>query len=150
PVSSPSPAWIGSAGSYTNSFTGTVWSGTIDELAIYTNALSASAILAHYSMLVYGTNTAPVVLSAPSAVTIFIGAANKTAAFSVPAEGTLPLSYQWQSNGIPIQGATSPTLVIPNTTASSSANYSVTVINPVGTNTVSATLAVISPSGYSA
>ena len=150
PTASPSPAWIGCAGSYTNSFNGQVWSGTIDEVAIYTNALSASAIEAHYAMFVYGTNTPPVVLSAPSAVTIFSGAANRTATFSVTAEGTLPLSYQWQSNSVPIQGATSTTLVLSNSVPSYSATYSVVVSNLVGTTNVAATLSVATPSGYAA
>ena len=149
-VSSPSPAWLGGAGSSTNSFNGQVWSGTIDEVAIYTNALPASTIEAHYAMFTYGTNTPPVVLSAPSAVTVFAGAGNRTATFSVTAEGTLPLSYQWQSNGIPIQGATSPSLTISNVTASSAATYSVAVSNPVSSTNVSATLAFISPTGYPA
>jgi hypothetical protein len=150
PSASPSPAWIGCAGSYTNSFNGPVWSGTIDEVAIYTNALAANTILSHYAMFVYGTNTSPVIVSAPSSVTLFTGAANRTATFSVTAEGTLPLSYQWQSNGVPIQGATSAKLVIPNTGPSSSASYSVVVSNPVGQTNVSATLSVVSPSGYAA
>ena len=149
-ISTASPAWIGSAGSHTNSFTGEVWSGTIDELAIYTNGLSANTIEAHYAMFAYGTNTRPVILSAPSAVTLFAGAANRTATFSVTAEGTLPLSYQWQSNNVPITGATTPSLTINNASPSSSATYSVVVSNPVGSTNVSATLAVVSPSGYAA
>ena len=148
PSSLGSPVWIGDAGSYTNSFTGTVWSGTIDELAIYTNALSDATINAHYAMFAYGTNTAPVVLSPPSSVVIFAGAANNSATFSVNAEGTLPLSYQWKSNGVPIAGAITPSLSLSNIVASYSATYSVSVRNPVGTNTVSATLAVVTPSGY--
>lgn len=148
--SSGSPAWIGNAGSYTNSFTGTVWSGTVDELAIYTNALSAATINAHYAMLVYGTNTAPVILSAPSPVTLFAGAANNTATFSVDAEGTLPLSYQWKSNGVAIAGATTTSLSISNIVASYSATYSVTVSNPVNVTSASAALAVVTPVGYAA
>jgi hypothetical protein len=150
PSSSTSPVWIGNAGSYSNAFTGTIWSGTIDELAIYTNNLSTSTINAHYAMFVYGTNTAPVVLSPPSSVTIFAGAANNTATFAVDAEGTLPLSYQWKSNGVPIAGATSPALTISNIIPSYSATYSVDVHNPVGTTNVPATLAVVTPSGYAA
>jgi hypothetical protein len=150
PSGSISPVWIGNAGSYTNAFNGTVWSGTIDELAIYTNNLSTGTINAHYAMLVYGTNTAPVVLSPPSSVTIFAGAANNNATFAVDAEGTLPLSYQWKSNGVPIAGATSPSLSLSNIVPSFSATYSVDVHNPVGTTNVPATLAVVTPSGYAA
>jgi hypothetical protein len=150
PSGSSSPSWIGNAGSYTNDFVGTVWSGTIDELAIYTNNLSAGTINAHYAMFAYGTNTAPVILSRPSSITIFAGAANNTATFAVDAEGTLPLSYQWKSNGVPISGATTPTLTISGVIPSFSATYSVDVHNPVGTTSASATLAVVTPSGYAA
>lgn len=150
PTGSTSPAWIGNAGSYTNTFTGTVWSGTIDELAIYTNNLPAATINAHYSMLVYGTNTAPVILSAPSPVIIFAGAANNNATFAVNAEGTLPLSYQWKSNGVAIAGATSASLSLSGITPSFSATYSVDVHNPVGTTSASAALSVVAPTGYAA
>lgn len=150
PVSSPSPAWVGNAGSFTNSFNGTAWSGTIDELAIYTNALSANSLQSHYAMFVYGTNSRPVILSPPSSVTLFAGAANRTATFSVTAEGTLPLGYQWQSNGVPIPGAITPSLTINNASPASSATYSVVVSNPVGNTNVAASLAVVSPGGYAA
>jgi hypothetical protein len=150
PMASSFPIWIGNAGSYTNSFTGTVWSGTIDELAVYTNALSSNTINAHYSMFVYGTNTAPIILSPPSSVIIFSGAAQNTATFAVDAEGTLPLSYQWKSNGVPIAGAVSPSLTLNNVVASYSATYSVDVHNPVNTASASATLSVVTPSGYAA
>jgi hypothetical protein len=101
-------------------------------------------------MFTYGTNTSPVILSAPSSVTIFAGAANNSATFSVDAEGTLPLSYQWKSNGVPIAGAASTSFSLSNIVASYSATYSVDVHNPVNTTTVSATLAVVTPTGYAA
>jgi hypothetical protein len=149
-AASTSPIWFGNAGSYTNAFNGTVWSGTIDELAVYTNALSAATINAHYAMFVYGTNSAPVILSAPSSVAIFVGAANNSATFSVDAEGTLPLTYQWKSNGVPILGATSTSLRLTNIVASYAATYSVDVHNPVTTTTAAATLSVVTPGGYAA
>jgi hypothetical protein len=37
----------------------------------------------------------------------------ESASFEVQANGTPPLSYQWRSNGIPISGATSPTVYVP-------------------------------------
>jgi hypothetical protein len=149
-IASSSPAWIGNMGSYTNSFTGPTWSGTIDELAIYTNALSAATVNADYAMFTYGTNTPPVVLSPPSPVTIFSGAALNSATFAVAAQGTLPLSYQWNSNNVAISGATNTSLSLSNLTISSSATYSVTVRNPVGTTNIAASLSVISPGGYPA
>ncbi len=119
-------------------------------MALYTNALSSNAVNAHYAMLTYGTNSSPVILAPPSPVTILAGASNSTATFTVNAEGTLPLAYQWKSNNVVISGATTPVLVISNATPSSSATYSVMVTNTVGFTNVSATLAVVTPTGYAA
>ena len=48
--------WIGSMGT---SFNANRWSGTIDELSLYSSALSANTIQTHYAQYYYGTNTAP-------------------------------------------------------------------------------------------
>jgi hypothetical protein len=40
-----------------------------------------------------------------------------------------PINYQWFFNGIPIQGATAPMLILSNVTSSSAGNYSVRVDN---------------------
>ena len=69
-----------------------------------------------------------------------------TAEFSVVANGTEPLSYQWQKNELDIPGATSPSFAIPETTISDNgSSYRVNVTNPAG-SVVSdaATLTVIS------
>jgi hypothetical protein len=43
--------------------------------------------------------------------------------------GSIPMSFQWRSNGVDIVDATNATLVLANPTASMTANYSVTVSN---------------------
>jgi hypothetical protein len=53
-------------------------------------------------------------------------------AFSVEAEGTAPLRYQWQRNRFDIPGATSATYVIARVTAASFASYRVIVSNDAG------------------
>ena len=124
--------WIGSAGGLTATTPG-AWSGTIDELAVYTSALSANTIAIHNSKFLYGTNTtAPTITGLPGTGTIAL-LAGGSANFTVQAAGTAPLSYQWTTNGIPIPGATSATLTLsPTTTAESSGTYGVTVSNPYG------------------
>jgi uncharacterized repeat protein (TIGR01451 family) len=59
---------------------------------------------------------------------------------SISAGGTLPLSYQWQLNGVDIDGATSSTLTITNAGAGQVGLYSVTARNAYGSATSSALL----------
>ncbi len=71
----------------------------------------------------------------------------QTATFSVAATSSTPVSYQWQfGNGIPISGATKPTLSLSNPSPTMAGDYSVVVTNPGG-SVVSdvATLTVLPP-----
>ena len=71
----------------------------------------------------------------------------------VTAGGSLPIHYQWLSNGVAIAGATSSALTLSNIAPSFATNYSVTVYNLLGTNTSSpATLTVVpeAPGSYAA
>ena len=68
--------------------------------------------------------------------------AGSSVAFSVVAQGTLPLSYQWQQDGADIEGATNTTVSLTN--VQSSASYSVIVPNAGGaTNSAIANLTVV-------
>ena len=55
------------------------------------------------------------------------------ARFTVAADGTTPLSYQWYFNGTPITWATGSSLTITNATPQSIGQYSVTITNNAGT-----------------
>jgi hypothetical protein len=70
--------------------------------------------------------------------------AGKSATFKVTANGTAPLSYQWQKNGSDIPEATSATYTTPPTTAADNgALFHVTITNTLGTTTsTDATLTV--------
>ena len=60
----------------------------------------------------------------------------QTAAFSVLASGTAPLTYQWRRNGVPVVGATAATLAMPTATAADhGARYSAVVTNSAGSAT---------------
>jgi glucose/arabinose dehydrogenase len=66
----------------------------------------------------------------PLSQTVAIGG---VATFSVSAQGSPPLSYQWQRNGTNIPGATSPTYSLPNVQPSDSGSrFRVRVSNPGG------------------
>ena len=74
-------------------------------------------------------------------------AAGHTAFFSVIATGTAPLSYQWQENGSPISGATSPTYTSPAAqTSDDGALFSVVVTNSVGSVASSPALLTVNAS----
>jgi poly(beta-D-mannuronate) lyase len=85
---------------------------------------------------------APSIDSQPSSQTIGVGA---NASFSVVADGTEPLSYQWYINGsTPLSGATNTSLIVSNAQPSDSGDYTVIVSNAYGTATSqTATLSVI-------
>lgn len=69
----------------------------------------------------------PVVTMSPQSV---IAAAQDDVTLRAIAAGVPPLSYQWRKDGVPIGGATSPSLSIPNIAAS--ANYDLVVTNLYG------------------
>lgn len=77
----------------------------------------------------------------PSSQTQYVGA---TASFSVTASGTPPFTYQWESNGAAMGGATNASLVLSNLTTSAAATYSCVVNNNIGSlASAGATLAVL-------
>ena len=74
----------------------------------------------------------------------------QSATFSVAANGTAPLSYQWRKNGTALSGATSASYTTPATTNSDNGEqFTVVVSNSAGSATSNAaTLAVNSVSTY--
>jgi hypothetical protein len=67
------------------------------------------------------------ILTQPMNDTVMVG---QTGQFSVTASGTAPLTYQWNKNGSPLQGATSSTYATPATVENDSGSvFTVTVSN---------------------
>ncbi|MEO8058177.1 MAG: immunoglobulin domain-containing protein [Burkholderiales bacterium] len=95
-----------------------------------------------------GAAIAPSITAQPASVSV---AAGSEASFSVTATGSDPLSYQWQKNGTPINGATAASYTTPATaTADNGAQFTVVVSNTVATVTSDvATLTVGVPVGVS-
>ncbi len=75
---------------------------------------------------------APTITSQPQSVRGVVGG---SATFSVAAEGTGALTYQWFRNGTAIEGATSPALTIDPITQADFGAYTVQVANAKGTRT---------------
>ena len=94
------------------------------------------------------TNTLPSITTHPGAQNVQEG---QTAVFNVVAAGTLPLSYQWQKNGVNITGATGTTYTTPATTqVDNGSAFRVNVSNAMGSVvSINATLTLIQPTPVS-
>jgi subtilisin-like proprotein convertase family protein len=89
------------------------------------------------------TNAPPSITGQPSGQTVAVGA---NASFTVTASGTAPLSYSWQFNGTPINGATTSSLTVNNAQYANAGNYNVIVTNSFGSATSAiAALTVTAP-----
>lgn len=119
------------------------FNGLIDEVAIYSRALSASEIWAIYSAGSAGKcGLPPVIVTPPQSQITVVGA---SVGFSVAAGGSPPLNYQWQFNGTNISGATGTFLALTNVELPQAGSYTVEVTNLFGAVTSSdAVLTVIS------
>ena len=86
---------------------------------------------------------APLIVSQPANLTVNPG---QDATFIVNAAGNQPLSFQWQRNGMDIQGATSASLTVPAVSATDNgAQFRVVVSNSFGT--VTSAVATLTVSG---
>lgn len=143
------PSGLG-AGTYTLAYTSgssgvfnstpTIISGSITAGATATVATTGGTVTLTILPPV-SSNTPPVTITGPQSQEAGLG---QTVQFGVFETGTLPLGYQWESNSVPISGATSTNLVLADITAASAAIYTVVVTNKYGTNEASATLTVVS------
>jgi hypothetical protein len=87
----------------------------------------------------------PTITMEPASQLVAVG---QTATFSVTANGTAPLAYQWQKNGTNIPGATGASYTTPPTTASDNGQtFHVVVTNSVGSVTSSAATLTVGSSG---
>ncbi|MCZ7640585.1 MAG: hypothetical protein M5U12_33720 [Verrucomicrobia bacterium] len=102
------------------------WIGALDEVAFYSEALSAAAIRAHYAAFVAGEP--PVITVQPVGRTYLVG---DTATLSVGAQG-VDLAYQWFKDGTPLSGATAATLTLVDLAPGNAGAYQVRVSNPSG------------------
>jgi hypothetical protein len=87
--------------------------GEYDEFRIYNRVLPAEQVQASYQT---GPNSLAVAVPVNFTIQPQPQSVNEfdTAVFTVAAEGAPPISYQWYRNGVLINGATSPQLVLTN------------------------------------
>jgi uncharacterized repeat protein (TIGR02543 family) len=74
-------------------------------------------------------NVPPAITTQPQGLTVNQGS---DAAFTVLANGTAPLAYQWYFGGLPIAGATGSQFTVTNAQPGVEGNYSVEVLNVAG------------------
>ena len=87
--------------------------------------------------------TPPAITLQPQSQSVPPGA---TATFTVSADGTAPLTYQWQKNGVEIGGATANTYTSPATAAGDNGSiFAVIVSNAAGQTVSSVATLTISP-----
>ncbi len=97
------------------------------SVLVTNRAGSASSVAA--TLTVNPTSIPPTLTTQPQSQTVIVGA-NVT--FSVAATGTQPLAYQWQKDGVLVQGAINAVLALSNVSTVESGDYSVTVSNSGG------------------
>jgi hypothetical protein len=85
----------------------------------------------------------PVIAAQPRSQAVAAGSA---VTFSVSATSALPMSYQWQRNGVAIPGATTAVLGLARATAAEAGSYTVTVSTSAGSVTSSAAVLTIGAS----
>ena len=121
-----------------------LFEGAIDEVAIFGHALSADEIQHLHDAGVTGKATAvPVaILQDPVGADTLEGS---TVTLSAIAQGSQPLTYQWQKGTQDIPGAVRSTLTLANTTAADSGTYKLVVTQGATKATSAAATVTIRP-----
>jgi hypothetical protein len=142
----------GSLLSYQWLFNGILISGATDSALTLTNVRPASA--GTYQVVVSNTGgetrSTVVTLSVDSVPTIVNQPASQAvvagfnATLSISIESSIPATYQWRKDGVPVSGATNATLVLNNVQSNTAGTYVVVVTNSLGSvSSASATITVI-------
>ncbi|MEP6664093.1 MAG: LamG-like jellyroll fold domain-containing protein, partial [Verrucomicrobiota bacterium] len=101
------------------------FTGIMDEVRIYNRPLVPSDVQELY--LAAGL-VAPSIVVQPQSISRFV---SENATFSVVADGTFPLFYQWKKDGANIPNATNSTLTITPLVLTNAGTYAVMVSNSV-------------------
>jgi hypothetical protein len=111
-------------------------------VVVVTNAFG-SATSAVVTVTVLGS--IPMITNQPTPLTTVIS--GHGASFAVTAGGWPTPVYQWQLNGANVNGATGPTLILPNAFPANGGSYTVVITNVFGSVTSSPALLTVTPLG---
>src|SRR5207244_12877629 len=110
------------------------FNGMIDEISLYSRALSQAEIQAILAAYRGKCPIGPGIRVQPVNQTVNRG---DTATFTVVATGTQPLSYRWYFNGSAIAAAIGVSLALTNVQTANAGNYLVVITNVAGAVTSS-------------
>ncbi|HEX4119812.1 MAG TPA: DUF2341 domain-containing protein [Verrucomicrobiae bacterium] len=120
---------------------GLFYDGSIAQVAVFTNALTAAQIQQVFS----AANVPPVIHREPTNSVTTVYAAGTNLTFQTTVSGSSPISYQWyMTNGSAVSDQTNASLIILNSTANDSGGYYLVATNLYG----AATSAVITLTIY--
>ncbi len=104
-----------------------------DGLYLVTVSNNAAAVTSQSARLTVNTPVvAPTITTQPKAKAVHTG---ESVSFTVAANGTGPITYQWFRENTLIQGMTSPTLILTNVQLNAAGNYTVKIQNSIATVT---------------
>ncbi|HVJ51622.1 MAG TPA: beta-1,3-glucanase family protein [Aliidongia sp.] len=103
-----------------------------------------TTVISATAQLTINAPVAPGIVTQPQSLSVL---ANQPATFTVVANGSQPISYQWQKNGISIAGANGASFTIPSVQATDAANYTVVVSNIAGNLTSGQATLSLAPPG---
>lgn len=119
------------------------WTGQLDEISVYSRALTDSEIAVIYNADLSGKCLSlPIITVQPQSQAVPL---NEDVLFSPTAVGSKPLRYQWQFNGTNLAGATATTLLREKVQSNFVGNYSFVVTNALGRATSSAAALTLLP-----
>ncbi|MBX3733806.1 MAG: immunoglobulin domain-containing protein [Verrucomicrobiae bacterium] len=94
-----------------------------------------TALIDNVAVVPVPANTAPFIARSPSGAAAYVGG---SATLSAQVLGSLPLSYQWFRDGVPVPQGTGPALVLTDLQKPAEGNYTLQVTNIAGAVTTTA------------
>ena len=106
--------------------------GALDEVSFYNRALEPAEVAVIYAAGSQGKSRVQGILAQPSSQLAYWGG---SASFTSAASGSMPLSYQWQKDGLALPGATTSALNLTNLQLTNAGLYTVWITSAFGNAT---------------